>query len=216
MLETLVPSRIRRTLFEYLLTHSRERFYLRGLAKELGVSVSPLRRELKRLEQMGMLKAHQEANIRFYVVNEASLEFQQLQQAGNQRGQTPLVSVVSDPVLLEPSALSLERSAFWTNPLRTPVMIGVAGIGMAVLLSGAGLFYLTMTNRQLSTMAQHALRIHEASVARSLTPAAPPMQSAPSPAGSGVMRSSRWQIVPGGFGGLSPGTPSEEPMEGDT
>ena len=55
MLETLISSRIRRALFEYILTHPSERFYLRGLAKSLGLSVSPLRREIKRLEHSGML-----------------------------------------------------------------------------------------------------------------------------------------------------------------
>jgi hypothetical protein len=83
MLETLVSSRIRRTLFEHLLTHPDERFYLRGLAKELALSISPLRRELLRLERLGMLTAYDEANIRFYVVNQASTPFLQLKQAAS-------------------------------------------------------------------------------------------------------------------------------------
>jgi len=82
VLETLVSSRIRRTLFEHLLTHPTDRFYLRGLAKELGLSVSPLRRELKRLEQAGMLKAVQEGNMLFYIVDSGSPAFLQLMQAG--------------------------------------------------------------------------------------------------------------------------------------
>ena len=56
MLETFISSRIRRALFEYILCHAGERFYLRGVAKELSLSISPLRRELKRLEQAGMLR----------------------------------------------------------------------------------------------------------------------------------------------------------------
>ena len=83
MLEHLVSSKVRRTLFEYLLTHPQDRFYLRGLAKDLGLSVSPLRRELKRLELTGMLKAEQEGNMLFYTVEASSSAFLQLKGAGS-------------------------------------------------------------------------------------------------------------------------------------
>ena len=79
MFETFISSRIRRTLFEHLLSHQTDRFYLRGLAKELGLSISPLRRELKRLENSGMLKADQEGNMLFYTVNADSGLLLQLQ-----------------------------------------------------------------------------------------------------------------------------------------
>ena len=81
MFETLVSSRIRRALFEHILAHPSNRFYLRGLAKSLGLSVSPLRRELKRLEQAGMLRVVQEGNMLFYTVNTEAAAFLQLQQA---------------------------------------------------------------------------------------------------------------------------------------
>ena len=71
-LEPLISSRIRRSLLEHFLSHPGERFYLRGLAKSLNLTVSPARRELLRLEQMGVLTAYQEANVRFYVLNPAS------------------------------------------------------------------------------------------------------------------------------------------------
>ena len=81
MFETLVSSRIRRALFEHILAHPSNRFYLRGLAKSLGLSVSPLRRELKRLEQAGMLRVVQEGNMLFYTVNTEAATFLQLQRA---------------------------------------------------------------------------------------------------------------------------------------
>ncbi len=82
MLEALVSSRVRRALLEYLLIVPADRFYLRGLAKQLGLSISPLRRELKRLERVGILTATREANVIFYTVNHRSPAFLQLQQAG--------------------------------------------------------------------------------------------------------------------------------------
>lgn len=78
MFETLVSSRIRRALLEHILTHPDGRFYLRGLAKELSLAISPVRRELQRLEQLGLLRSYHEANIRFYVIDHASPHFAQL------------------------------------------------------------------------------------------------------------------------------------------
>lgn len=82
MLEMLVSSRIRRILLTHLLTHPTDRFYLRGLAKTLELSVTPLRRELKRLERSGVLTAMQEGNMLFYTVNVNSAAFLQLKRAG--------------------------------------------------------------------------------------------------------------------------------------
>ena len=80
MFETLVSSKIRRALLEHILTHPSDRFYLRGLAKALGLSISPLRRELKRFEQSGLLNTLQEGSILFYTVNTDSPIFRQLRQ----------------------------------------------------------------------------------------------------------------------------------------
>ena len=80
MFETLVSSKIRRALLEHILTHPSDRFYLRGLAKALGLSISPLRRELKRFEQSGLLNTLQEGSILFYTVNTDSPIFRQLHQ----------------------------------------------------------------------------------------------------------------------------------------
>ena len=232
MLETLVSSKTRRTLFEYLLTHSQDRFYLRGLAKELDLSVSPLRRELKRLERAGMLKAVHEANVVFYMVNPDSPAFLQLKQAGlsaapgaaqaelsalsavpSRTGQAAAQAepkpmpmphpVPHQPLTTEPPTPQLTDRAparpapsFWTSPLRTPAMVGVAGVGMALMLIIAGLFYLTVTNQQLvSTIARWASTL------------AAPADTGPS--ASGVMRGTRWQLVPGGFGGFSTGASQE-------
>ena len=93
MLEALVSSRIRRSLLEYVLTHSTDRFYLRGLAKSLSLPISPLRRELKRLQQAGMLSASLEGNMVFYTVDCNSPTFMQLQHATEQtKAPTPITT----------------------------------------------------------------------------------------------------------------------------
>ena len=217
MLEALVSSRIRRTLFEYLLLHPHDRFYLRGLAKTLNLSVSPLRRELKRLERSGMLRTVQEANILFYEVNTASPTFLQLQQAGlavqptARHTEQSVAAEVSEPAD-QPSAEVHETAARvpaavspaqpvgtgrrdvtpgardgWNAPLRTPAMIGVAGLGVALMLIVVGVFYLSFTNQRLLSMLGQR-RLAAPASARAST--------------SGSMRGSRWQVVPGGFGGF--------------
>ena len=216
MLETLVSSRIRRTLFEYLLTHSTDRFYLRGLAKQLSLSISPLRRELARLEQSGMLQAVEEGNMRFYTVNATSPAFLQLKQAGLaasvQTGTTAQAPRTELPSMAQAiplevisarstSAAELEsvnrqtpRTAAAAIPMsfRGPVLVGTALAGMALMLIMASLFSITMTNGRLMASMQRALTRPSSGV------------SVVDPhvgAASGTMRGARWHLVPGSFGG---------------
>lgn len=221
MLETLVSSRIRRALLEYVLTHPTDRFYLRGLAKQLELSISPLRRELKRLERAGLLTAEQEANILFYTVNVASPLFVQLQHAptstavvsepAGPQAEAPSAQAIKAPSLPaalpspEPGAPSHSSTApasfwsSWSSPLRTPALIAAAGVGMALILIVASLVYLTMTNQRLVSQATRMLATRKAQV--TVVDA--------KPASSGAMRSSRWQLLPGGVGGFSSGAGDE-------
>ena len=220
MLEALVSSRIRRALFEYILAHPSDRFYLRGLAKELGLSISPLRRELKRLERAGVLRAFQEGNMLFYTVDAGSAVFQQLKQAGQpapafaKDGPGPASAVLTSgpepteapsrlpqPAVAQQSAnvipvgvvsaSSVARA--WRSPLRGPALVGVTMAGIALMLLMTGFFYLTMTNERLASAIKRAVAAKPTSVT----------VVAPANSSSGVMRSHRWQIVPGGFGGFS-------------
>ena len=266
MLETLVSSRIRRTLFEYILSHPTERFYLRGLAKDLGLSVSPLRRELKRLERSGMLRAEAEGNILFYRVNPQAPVFLQLQQvsrpttpvaavspdttarpaffeaeggvsvgrqeglpvttqmvqagkrtkapspssphseslgAGRSVSETPTFSPRPTPHVPRPESiplgvLSVSQPSRWSSPMSNAMLLGAAAVGMGLMLIIVALAYLTMTDQRITSRAPSALNAPQAAMT-----AVPPDPS------SGVMRGSRWQIVPGGFGGFSSGTSHE-------
>lgn len=224
MLETLVSSRIRRTLFEHILSHPDERFYLRGLAKALDLSISPLRRELKRLERSGMLKATQEGNMLFYTANPASPAFLQLMQAGQSLDPAPKgrswaslgISPTVQPATQQadapseaPSPVHQSRDAtpvgtvpasrrvsWWRSPLSSPALIGAACVGIALILFVAGLLRLSVTQERLASQGSRALATRRAEV----TVVVPE-----TPASSGVMRGARWQIVPGGFGGFSSG-----------
>ena len=199
MLETLVSSRIRRTLFEYILAHPSDRFYLRGLAKALGLSVSPLRRELKRLEHSGMLRALQEANVVFYTVDTTSPSFLQLRQAGLgaedilQRSAQNVQAIPVGVISVSP------RLSLWKSPLSSPALIGAAVVGMALVMTVAGLAYLTLTHQQAASTASRTVATRETKVTVVV----------PSTSASGTMHGARWHIVPGGFGGFSAGSNSE-------
>ena len=197
MLETLVSSRIRRTLYEHLLTHPQGRFYLRGLAKELGVSVTPLRRELKRLKHSGMLSAVEEGNMLFYTINAASPLFQQLQQAGQRTSAT--VTSPLPQAAIPIGVIAAPRHFSWRNPLSGPAVMMTVGVSVALMLLVVGVFYLGMTNQRLVAQALRMLSARKTEVT----------VVTPQTSTSGAMRGHRWQVVPGGFGGFSSGSDQE-------
>ena len=209
MLESLVSSRIRRALLEHILLYPTTRFQLRGLAKELHLSITPLRRELKRLETAEVLHACQEGNMLVYTVNTQAPAYQQIKQAGlgtiPETSHTAAVAMMESPAAAPAatgrvipvgiiSSTSVARSA--RRPLRGPVLIGVVTVGLALFVIIVALGYLTMTHEHLMAQAIRLLTTRKAQV----TVVMPP------PSSSGTMRGSRWQIVPGGFGGFSSGT----------
>ena len=178
MLEGLVSSKIRRALLEYLLSHPGDRVYLRGLAKTLQVSISPLRRELKRLERAGMLKAIPEGNMVFYLIDPVSPAYLQLKTLGAPAGEPAPVAAI--PMRLEPTLAP--QPARRVNRL-APFFAGAGIVAMAIGLSTA------ITNH-------HALTLSRALSARK-----PDVTVVVQPPASGAMRGAKWQIVPGGVGG---------------
>lgn len=238
MLETLVSSRIRRTLFEHILIHPGEPFYLRGLAKQLNLSVSPLRRELKRLERSGMLRAVQEGNLVFYAVNTDSTAFLQLKQAGlpamaavqtgrptEAPSQEPLGAQGSPaPALAKggPGGLRvIAPSPQPPAPSQAAIPIGIVSanpkssrssspLSGPALVGAAGVGMALMLI--LAGIAYLSL-IRERQLAQIShhlsTRQAEVTIVVPSASTSGVMKGRRWQIVPGGFGGFSSGSSGE-------
>ena len=200
MLETFVPSKIRRALLEYILTHPTGRFYLRGLAKTLGLAVSPLRRELKRLERSGMLTTTPEANILFYTVNIASAAYREL----NGMHGLPPAAAVQAPAAVEiplASAVVIPRS-----PLPAPLLVGATAAGLAAIFLVTTVSYLSMMNRRLASQAR-VPAVRKTEVTLVMPPAPAMMMGGPGhSSASGTMHGSRLQVVPGGFGGFSAGS----------
>ena len=201
MLETLVSSRVRRTLYEYLLTYPADRFYLRGLAKALSLSVSPLRRELQRLEHVGVLKAYEEANVRFYVIDQAHPQFVQLKQAVA----SPTASPSQEPAVFLPSVPFVSSTVFSAPKIERiqralrpafpwPAVVGLIGVMVVVGMVVMMMTYLAATNQHLAVLTKEAVSAPRTQV--TVVKA--------EPRASGEMHSTRWRLVPGAVGGFSP------------
>ncbi|MDP2921798.1 MAG: winged helix-turn-helix domain-containing protein [Candidatus Omnitrophota bacterium] len=69
MIEKLVNSKTRLKILQHFLSHIDDRYYLRELERMLEESLSPLRRQLLKLEAMGILTVEEEANVKYYKLN---------------------------------------------------------------------------------------------------------------------------------------------------
>ncbi len=78
MLDSLFGSRLRARALGWLLTHPRERYYVRELANILGEDSTNLSRELARLARMGILVCEEEGRQKYYQVNRDSPVFEEL------------------------------------------------------------------------------------------------------------------------------------------
>jgi len=199
-LEPLVPSKTRRSLLHYLLSHPASRFYLRGLAKELGLTITPLRLELKRLERLGVLRAYPEANVRFYVVDQHSPLFAQLTQAVKDPSTLVTAAVLSAPAI--PEAQRARRV-----PIRWPSVVGVASVVLVVAALLGSAIYLTSTNRRLAIITNEVMTAQRSPVVlvQEKPNASAGTDATPAAAQVGIIRSVRWRLSPGAVGGFNPG-----------
>ena len=224
MFETFVSSRIRRTLLEYILSHPIGRFYLRGLAKELSLAVSPLRRELLRMERLGVLKAYDEANIRFYVVDQTNPQFAQLKQAAvsltlqPEGGAPPSLSGAPALSRSEPAQAAQESEPVEPHPSH-PAAGGEAHgrVADSSALSHRNVGHIREARKPrvslgivVGALCVGVLIVGVFSVSMYVAVSTSKSRmsgiESHSIQASGEMHSARWRVVPGGVGGFGSGT----------
>ena len=200
MLEALVSSRIRRALLEHILQHPQDSFYLRGLAKQLNLSISPLRRELLRLEHSGMLTAIEEGNLRLYRVNTTNPAFIELTRLGAQDSELRAMAPNPQPPAQSTAAPMLvgvlsaqEQRPWWKRALPAPALVALSMAAIIFLFIVAGMAYLTVVNQRLVVTTQQAVA----------TPRTNVTVVSPTPSPSNGMHSNHWRLVPGTMGGFS-------------
>ena len=69
MLEKLLGSRLRTKLLGWLLSHSDESFFVRQMEQLIDENSTNISRELRRLEQMGIVQSEKRANLKYYKIN---------------------------------------------------------------------------------------------------------------------------------------------------
>jgi len=78
MLQYFFSSKIRIKLLRLFVTHPRKQYYLREISKILDEPLTPVRRELLNLKQVGFLHRAKVANLIYYDVNDGFLLYQEL------------------------------------------------------------------------------------------------------------------------------------------
>jgi len=69
MIEKLFGSRLRTKLLDWLLSHSEESFFVRQMEHLIQEDSTNISRELRRLEQMGIVQSEKRANLKYYKIN---------------------------------------------------------------------------------------------------------------------------------------------------
>lgn len=72
MLEQIFSSAARTKLLKFFCVHAQEKFFVRELARRLGVQLNSIRRELENLEKFGFLRSEMQASKKYYY---ADLDF---------------------------------------------------------------------------------------------------------------------------------------------
>jgi DNA-binding transcriptional ArsR family regulator len=78
MLEKLFTSGIRADIMSLLFNNPEEKFYVREIARLANKNPSGIKRELDKLEQMGLVKSEKEGNLKYFTVNTKSALFPEL------------------------------------------------------------------------------------------------------------------------------------------
>jgi predicted transcriptional regulator len=79
MLKMLFTSNTRLKLLDHFFNHPFRSFYLRELQRTLDESLTPLRRELGKMEQIGLLQSRREGNQKYYALNREFIIYPELQ-----------------------------------------------------------------------------------------------------------------------------------------
>lgn len=79
ILQSLMGSEIRAELLTLFFMNPEKSYYIRQIAALLERPLTPLRRELTRFEDLGLIESRRQANLKFYKVNQYSPIYKELQ-----------------------------------------------------------------------------------------------------------------------------------------
>ena len=186
MIEKIITSKTRVKILKLFLTHIDDRYYLRELERLLNESLSPLRRQLIKLEKMGILMTEEEANLKYYRLNRNFAGIEEFRRLVLGTTETPL------------STSSTSEVAKVVVPRRVRNDIAVLTvISVLVLATAAFIVYSNVKNmKQVADLVSGKPAI---TTSKKRAEATSPDE----------MISRRWKVKAGSFPVLSSGEPGE-------
>jgi len=188
MIEKLVTSKTRIKILNLFFSHIDDRYYLRELERLLDESLSPLRRQLVKLVNMGILIVEEEANLKYYKLNKNFEGLEELKEVvlGKEIASLPLVARNDN---LE--AVSTPRQFRYDLAILSFVSIFV--LATAVFVVYANNKNIKQVAKLVSTSGAKLTKVRPATLAS-----------------NGEMASSKWKVMPGNIPVLSSGETGED------
>ena len=193
MIEKLVTSKTRIKILNLFLSHIDDRYYLRELERMLDESLSPLRRQLVKLVNMGILIVEEEANLKYYKLNKNFEGLEELKE---------LVLGKSEPVPI-PIPIA-DRAVPIGDRDRSPRQfrydLAILSF-VSVFVLATAMFVVYANNKNIKQVAN---LISNSGAENRRGGLNLPYGSA-TPAGNGEMASKKWKVMPGNVPVLSSG-----------
>jgi predicted nucleotidyltransferase len=78
MIEELIISKTRAKILTLFFANPKKSFYVREISRKVEKNINSVRRELRKLENVGILKSRNEANLKYYSLNEEMPIYEEL------------------------------------------------------------------------------------------------------------------------------------------
>jgi len=197
MIEKLITSKTRINILKLFLSHIDDRYYLRELERLLGESLSPLRRQLVKLADMGILITEEEANLKYYRLNKNFEGLEELKKLALDKGvlDSPPAADRSNNIYVKDG---LKPSSTASKQFRYDLAI-LSFVSIFVLVTA--MFVVYTNNKNMKMVSGLAVKNQGAELAsvRSVTPAS-----------NGEMASRKWKMMPGNAPIFSSGEMDED------
>jgi DNA-binding transcriptional ArsR family regulator len=206
MIEKLVTSKTRIKILKLFLSHIDDRYYLRVLERLLDESLSPLRRQLVKLANIGILITEEEANLKYYRLNR---NFEGLEELKELVLGKYVIARSSDFIgtmkqSKEIASLSLVARNDDLQAVSTPRQfrydLAILSF-VSVFVLATAMFVVYANNKNINMVSGLVVKNQGAELAS--------VRSA-SPASNGEMMSKKWKIFPGNIPVLSSGEAGED------
>ncbi|MCX5693042.1 MAG: winged helix-turn-helix domain-containing protein [Candidatus Omnitrophica bacterium] len=193
MIEKLVTSKTRIKILKLFLSNIDDRYYLRELERLLDESLSPLRRQLVKLADMGILIAEEEANLKYYRLNK---NFEGLEDLRKIVLGITEVETIEPEIAVSHSNDTVEILSASPKQVRYDLVF-LSFISIFVLITAMFVVYANNKNiRQVASLISgakpHAAVVKKAEIV------------------NGEMISRKWKVMPGNVPVLSNGEIGEE------